>query len=124
MSERLDTARVLQALSRARCHRQPPQGLRFHSDRGVQYASGAYRHALSQAGLLAAMSRQGHCSDNAARESFWSTLKLELVYRRVFVDHRQARTEIFDDIESFYNRRRAHRALAFLSPVDFENQNN
>ena len=77
---------------------QPPANLLFHSDRGVQYASADYRRALAQAGLIASMSRKGNCYDNAAMESFWSTLKLELVYRPDFVSRRQARSEIFDYI--------------------------
>lgn len=124
MAQRIDTTLILNALSMALLHRQPPANLLFHSDRGVQYASGAYRHALAQAGLIASMSRKGNCYDNAAMESFWSTLKLELIYRRTFLTHTQARHEIFDYIESFYNRKRLHSALGYCSPVDFENQNN
>ncbi len=124
MSERIDTVLVLKALAMALLHRNPPANLLFHSDRGVQYASGDYRQALSQSGLIASMSRPGNCYDNAAMESFWSTLKLELVYRRDFDTRAQARTQIFDYIESFYNRQRAHSALGYSSPVDFENQNN
>jgi transposase InsO family protein len=124
MGEHLDTALVLKALFMALLHRQPPTSLLFHSDRGVQYASADYRSALSQAGLVASMSRKGNCYDNAAMESFWSTLKLELVYRRDFQTHAHARSEIFDYIEVFYNRQRSHSALNYLSPVDFELQNN
>ena len=124
MSQRLDTVLVLKALARALLHRCPPANLLFHSDRGVQYASGDYRQALSQAGLIASMSRKGNCYDNAAMESFWSTLKLELVYRRCFATRAQARTQLFDYIETFYNRQRIHSALDYLSPVDFELQNN
>lgn len=120
MSARIDTALVLKALGMALLQRHPPRALLFHSDRGVQYASGDYRQALAQAGLLASMSRKGNCYDNAAMESFWSTLKLELVYRRDFVSHRQARSQIFDYIECFYNRQRSHSALDYNSPVDFE----
>jgi putative transposase len=124
MSQRIDTALVLQALSMALLHRNPPANLLFHSDRGVQYASADYRRALAQAGLVASMSRKGNCYDNAAMESFWSTLKLELVYRRDFTSLSQARIEIFNYIEAFYNRQRSHSALDYLSPVDFELQNN
>jgi transposase InsO family protein len=105
-------------------HRQPPANLLFHSDRGVQYASAVYRRTLAQAAITASMSRKGNCYDNAAMESFWSTLKLELVYRRAFQSHTQARQEIFDYIETFYNRQRIHSALGYLSPVDFETKNN
>ena len=124
MSERIDTALVLHALAMALLHRQPPANLLLHSDRGVQYASADYRRALRQAGLIASMSRKGNCYDNATMESFWSTLKLELIYRRNFDTRTQARTQIFDYIETFYNRQRSHSALAYRSPVDFELQNN
>ena len=124
MSERIDTSLVLSALNMALLHRKPPANLLCHSDRGVQYASADYRQALGQAGLVASMSRKGNCYDNAVMESFWSTLKLEMIYRREFADHRQAQTAIFDYIESFYNRQRSHSALDFLSPVDFELKNN
>jgi putative transposase len=124
MSERIDTVLILKALAMALLHRNPPANLLFHSDRGVQYASGEYRQALSQAGLIASMSRKGNCYDNAAMESFWSTLKLELVYRHWFGSRAQARTEIFDYIETFYNRQRSHSALDYHSPVDFELLNN
>ena len=124
MTERIDTSLVLQALDMALLHRTPPANVLFHSDRGVQYASGDYRQALSQAGFVASMSRKGNCYDNATMESFWSTLKLELVYRCTFDTRAQARTQIFDYIETFYNRQRAHSALNFHSPVDFETLNN
>jgi putative transposase len=124
MSEHIDTALVLKALAMALLHRHPPVQLLFHSDRGVQYASADYRCALRQAGLVASMSRKGNCYDNAAMESFWSTLKLELVYRGLFLTRAQARTQIFDYIEVFYNRQRTHSALDYHSPVDFETLNN
>jgi putative transposase len=124
MSERIDTALVLQALGMALLHRHPQTRLLLHSDRGVQYASGDYRQALGRAGLVASMSRRGNCYDNAAMESFWSTLKLELVYRRGFETRAQARAQIFDYIETFYNRQRSHSALDYHSPVDFERLNN
>jgi transposase InsO family protein len=121
MSQRIDTALVLSALAMALLHRRPPIGLLFHTDRGVQYASGDYRQALSAAGLIASMSRRANCYDNATMESFWSTLKLELVYRRNFATRAQARAEIFDYVETFYNRQRAHSALDYHSPADHEN---
>ncbi len=124
MSERIDTALVLSALAMALLHRNPPRGLLFHSDRGVQYTSADYRRTLRKAGLIASMSRKGNCYDNAFMESFWSTLKLELVFRRNFATHAQARTEIFDYIECFYNRQRSHSALNYRSPIDFELQIN
>ena len=124
MGPRIDTQLVLQALTMALRHRQPPTQVLCHTDRGVQYAAADYRQALARAGLLPSMSRKGNCYDNAAMESFWSTLKLELVYRRNFASRQQARAEIFDFIECFYNPKRRHSALNFLSPVDFEAINN
>lgn len=124
MSPFIDTALVLGALQMAMLHQKPASGLIFHSDRGVQYASANYRQALAQAGLVASMSRKGNCYDNAAMESFWSTLKLEAIYRREPLSPGQTRSEIFDYIETFYNRKRMHSALNYLSPVDFESQNN
>jgi putative transposase len=124
MSQRIDTALVLNALAMALLHRSPPANVLFHSDRGVQYASSDYRRALDQAGLVASMSRRGNCYDNATMESFWSTLKLELIYRRNFETRAQACRQIFDYIETFYNRQRTHSALNYCSPVDFELQNN
>ena len=123
MSDSIDSALVLKALSMALLHRTPPGGLLFHSDRGVQYAAGNFRQALASASLVPSMSRRGNCYDNAAMESFWSTLKLELVYRRDFATHHQARIEIFDYIEAFYNRERIHTALGGLSPTQFELKN-
>jgi putative transposase len=124
MSPFIDTSLVLMALNMALRRNRPPTQLLFHSDRGVQYASSDYRKALAKAGLLASMSRKANCYDNATMESFWSTLKLELVYRCQFTNHLEARSTIFDYIETFYNRQRSHSALGYLSPVDFELQNN
>ena len=124
MSPAIDSALVLSALSMAVLHRQPPPGLLFHSDRGVQYAAGNFRAALKAAGLVASMSRRGNCYDNAYMESFWSTLKLELVYRTRFTSRSKATSEIFDFIEVFYNRQRRHTSLGGLSPAQFELKNN
>ena len=115
---------MLMALSMALTHRQPPTGLLFHSDRGVQYASADYRQALRAAGLVGSMSRKANCYDNATMEAFWSTLKLELVYRREFDDTSQLRQALFDYIEVFYNRQRLHSALGYQTPADFECANN
>jgi len=124
MDEHLDTPLVLAAWNMARTHRQPPPQLVLHSDRGCQYASAQFRHALAQSHSLPSMSRKACCYDNAAMESFWSTLKQELIYRRSFKTRAEARQAIFDFVEAFYNRRRLHSSLNYLSPVDFENQNN
>jgi transposase InsO family protein len=104
--------------------RRPGQSLIIHSDRGAQFASAAYRQLLTQHRLLASMSRQGNCYDNAFIESFWSTLKYELVYHQRFATYATARTAIFDYIETFYNRARLHSSLDYLSPINFESQLN
>jgi transposase InsO family protein len=124
VSQQMDTALVLRALSMALTHRQPPAGPIFHSDRGVQYASADFRRALAQAGLVASMSRKANCYDNATMEAFWSTLKLELIYRRHFEGADQLRQALFDYIEVFYHRRRRHSALGYRAPADFECANN
>lgn len=120
VSLQINTALVLAALEMARGHRQPPAGLLFHSDRGVQYASLEYRQALAAAAMVASMSRKATCYDNATMESFWSTLKLELIYRREFAHAAQVRQAVFEYIEVFYNRQRLHSALDYRAPADFE----
>jgi transposase InsO family protein len=124
MHQNIDAQLVLSAWNMALTQRQPPPELILHSDRGSQYASSDFREALAATKTLASMSRKACCYDNAAMESFWSTLKLELIYRSEFQTHDQARRAIFDFVETFYNRRRLHSSLNYLSPVDFENQNN
>jgi transposase InsO family protein len=124
MSTSLDAPLVIAALRMALMQRQPAQKLIIHSDRGSQFASGAYRQLLADHGLVASMSRPGNCYDNAFIESFWSTLKYELVYHQRFVTYAAARTAIFDYIETFYNRPRLHSSLAYLSPINFESHLN
>ncbi len=120
MGATLDTAVPLAALLMALRQRQPGPGLIHHSDRGVQYASADYRSVLAAHGLVASMSRQGNCYDNATMEAFWSSLKNELIHRRRFATRAEARTAIFDYIEGFYNRTRRHSALGYQSPLDYE----
>lgn len=120
----LDTALPLAALNMALRHRRPRHGLIHHSDRGCQYASSQYREQLHRHGLHPSMSRAANCYDNATMESFWSTLKQELVYRQKFLTRSQASAAIFDYIQTFYNPLRLHSALGYQSPVDFELQNN
>jgi putative transposase len=120
MADTLATTLPLAALDMALKQRRPTAGLVHHSDRGVQYASLAYRQRLAQAGVLPSMSRRGNCYDNAAMESFWSSLKRELVHRRQFATRAAATAASFEWIEVFYNRERFHSALGFKSPVDFE----
>ena len=124
MDDTLATTLPLCALEMALTQRQPAAGLEHHSDRGVQYASAAYRRRLRAAGAQPRMSRKGNCYDNAAMESFWSSLKRELVHRVRFTTRAQARAAVFEWIELFYNRERLHSALGYKSPVDFETQLN
>ncbi len=124
MGESLETSLPMDALRMALRQRQPKAGLLHHSDRGCQYASEAYREHLAAWNVTPSMSRRGNCYDTAAMESFWSTLKEELVHRRSFVSRSEAAGAIFDHIEIFYNRERLHSALGFLSPVEFEKQIN
>ena len=104
MQERMDRSLVLAALEMAVSQRHPQPGLLHHSDRGSQYASEDYRKALSRNGMVASMSRRGCCYDNAAIESFWNTLKSDLIHRRHYQTRDEARREIFEYIEVFYNR--------------------
>ena len=120
LSERLERGLALNALKMAVQDRQPPQGLLHHSDRGSQYASSEYQQLLAAHGLLSSMSRKGNCWDNAVAESFFATLKIELGYQRHWHTRTQARSEVFEYIELFYNRRRRHSALGYLCPNEFE----
>jgi transposase InsO family protein len=122
MQPAMDQTLVLNSWNMACTQRQPPAQLLVHSDRGSQYAGGSFRRALAHMHALPSMSRKGNCYDNAAMESFWSTLKLELIYRREFQTRTQASLAIFDYIETFYNRKRTHSSLNYSSPVDFESQ--
>ncbi len=120
MSEELDAGVALAALRMALERRRPAAGLVHHSDRGVQYASESYRTALAANGLIPSMSRKGNCWDNAPAESFFGTLKVELVDDRIFPSRTVARTEVFEYLEVFYNRTRRHSALGYVSPTEFE----
>lgn len=104
--------------------RRPRAGLLHHSDRGCQYASAAYRQALVDNRCIASTSRKANCYDNAAMESFWNTLKHELIYRREWSTRDQATPAIFDYIEGFYNRTRRHSALGYQSTLDYESNLN
>jgi putative transposase len=120
MSASLDRGLALDALHMALQGRQPPPGLVHHSDRGCQYASHDYRDALDACGIVCSMSRKGDCWDNAVAESFFGSLKAELLNEEEYATRAEARSAIFDYIEVFYNRRRRHSYLGFLSPADYE----
>jgi transposase InsO family protein len=108
---------VKQSLLKAIRLRRPPQGLIHHSDRGVQYCAHEYRKLLAQLGIKASMSRKGNCYDNAPMESFWGTLKNELVHHRRYATREEAIREITEYIEVFYNRERRQKRLGYLSPA-------
>lgn len=120
MAEHMETSLAGDALTMALVRRQPTPGLLHHSDRGVQYASEDYRHLLELHGIQASMSAKGDCWDNACAESFWATLKTELVNHQHFATRDQARQAIFEYIEVFYNRKRLHSSLGYRSPEAFE----
>jgi putative transposase len=120
MHQILDARLVIAALRMALGQRRPRGTLIVHSDRGAQFASSAYRQVLAQHGLVPSMSRKGNCYDNAFIESFWSSLKYEVVYHQRFDTFAEARCAIFNYIETFYNRTRLHSSLAYRSPVTFE----
>ena len=120
MDSCIDRSLALDALSMALMTRRPEPGLLHHSDRGVQYASKEYQAQLRTHGMICSMSRKGDCWDNAVAESFFSTLKAELVHRTDYVSRSQARASVFEYIEAFYNGRRRHSALGYLSPVEHE----
>jgi putative transposase len=124
MHESLDALLAVKALQMAIDQRRPRPSLIVHSDRGSQFASALYRNVLTAHGLVASMSRKANCYDNAFIEAFWSSLKYEVVYHRRFATRAEARSAIFDYIESFYNRTRLHSSLGYVSPVTFESQLN
>lgn len=120
VSECIDTALIESALNDALANRSPEDGLLHHSDRGCQYASGDYRDLLERHGIECSMSRRGNCWDNAPMERFFGSLKGECMNRRHLLSLEHARSEAFKYIEIFYNRRRRHQSLGYVSPADFE----
>lgn len=116
----MTTSLVTNALAMAVERRGRAKGLVHHSDRGSQYASEAYQRMLAVNGITGSMSRRGNCYDNAAMESFFHTLKVECVFEQRYESRREAKADIFDWIEMFYNRQRRHSTLGYISPVEFE----
>ncbi len=123
MSASLEATVVIDAIKMAIDRRSPRGGLIHHSDRGVQYACKDFRDLLEAHGMQASMSRKGNCYDNAAKESFFHTLKTELVHHEHYRTRAEARASIFEYIEAFYNRQRMHSTLGYRSPVEFEIEN-
>lgn len=122
MADHMEVDLVEDALKMALAHRQPADGQRLmhHSDRGSQYASDDYMYLLQSHGIAVSMSNKGDCYDNAMMESFWATLKTELVHHQRYETRQQARQSIFEYVEVFYNRKRLHSALGYVSPESFE----
>ena len=120
MSERMKTQLVCDALTMAYWRRKPPAGLIMHSDRGVQYAADEHRKLIAQYRMVQSMSRKGNCWDNAPMESFFKTLKVEWVDRIHYTTRAQARLDLIDWIEGFYNTQRVHSSLEYQSPSSFE----
>lgn len=120
LSDTNDRALALEALNQALRLRHPPRGLVHHSDRGSPYASGDYRAVLEEAGIVASMSRTGDCWDNAVSESFFATLRAELLDHERYETHAAAITSIGEYIDGFYNPQRRHSHLDYVSPIEFE----
>lgn len=120
VDETMTTELILEAFNMAVTRRQIKPGLILHSDRGVQYRSGEYQEALKQQQIRSSMSRKGNCWDNAVMESFFSRLKVELVYAEDFKTFGQAYRALFEYIELFYNRVRRHSSLGYISPAQYE----
>jgi putative transposase len=122
MSAKIDAALVLNALRTAVAARRPGPGLIVHTDRGSQYACREYRAFVIANQIVPSMSRKGNCWDNAVAESFFSSLKTELKPERLWSTHSEARSAIFEYIETWYNRTRRHSTNQYLSPIDFESR--
>jgi len=121
-SERIDSNLVMDALRMAVRREKPPEGLIFHSGRGIQYCSTAYRQLMERFHITPSMSRKGDPYDNAVAENFFSCLKCEMVYLHNFTTRALARSYVFWYIEAFYNSIRPHGALGYLSPLAFKRQ--
>jgi len=119
MGERLSRNLVSESLLRALSHQRPARGLLHHSDQGVQYCSLQFRGLLEKYKLKVSMSRKGNCYDNAAMESFWGTLKQELIHHRHYISRQQAMRDITEYIEIFYNRQRRQARLGYMAPAVF-----
>jgi len=122
MEDHLTAQLTSQALDMALAQRGTPTGLLHHSDRGCQYGAIPYQQRLAILGIQGSMSRPGNCLDNAVVESFFATLKVELIHRRDYHTQAEAKADIFEYLEVFYNRQRRHSTLDYVSPVEFEQQ--
>ncbi len=120
LDKRMNSDLVEKALQNALMDRRIEKGIIFHSDQGIQYASESFRKLLRDNGFIQSMSRKGNCYDNAITETFFHTLKTELVHRTKYRTREEARRSIFEYIEIFYNRRRLHSAIGYCSPAEYE----
>ena len=120
MHDSLETTVVLRALEMAMDKVGPEAEVIFHSDRGSQYASEAYRKFLKQKSITPSMSRKGNCYDNAYVESWFATLKKDVIYRNIYLSEQDLKTAVFEYIETWYNSKRKHSSLGFLSPVEYK----
>jgi putative transposase len=120
MCDQMPTDLVADALKMALLHRTPDAELIHHSDRGSQYASDEFQQLLIEHGITVSMSGAGNCYDNAMMESFWATLKTELIHQQQYATREQAKQSIFEYIEVFYNRKRLHSSIGYVSPESFE----
>ena len=122
MAPTLERTLVIDALKMAVAARNPTEGLIHHSDQGSQYASYDYQQVLRKNKIVTSMIRRGNCYDNAPTESWFATLKRELVYRTNYATHQEAGQDIFEYIEVWYNRQRKHSSIGYLSPTEYEQQ--
>lgn len=120
VADHMETDLVLDALRMAIARRRPPAGVVFHADRGSQYTSRRFVRFCRKKKIRNSVGRTGICFDNAAAESFWATLKKELIHLHAFAGLRQLRAGVFDYIETYYNRRRLHSTIGYLTPVEYE----
>jgi transposase InsO family protein len=120
LADHMRTSLVREALDMALRARRPARGLIFHSDRGSQYTSHEFRQLLATKGIVQSLSRPRQCWDNAVAESFFATLKTELIYRQSWPTRAEVRSAVFEYIEAFYNRRRLHSSLGYRSPAEYE----
>lgn len=122
IANHMRTEMVVAAFARAMAKRPPAKGAIFHTDRGSQFASNEFKEILLKAGFIQSMSRKGNCWDNAVIESFFGTLKVEVVGNKIYTDIDEARRFMFDYIETFYNTERLHSSLGYVSPSNFLSQ--
>ena len=123
MSDRITAQLANDALLMAIFKRRPQKGLMLHSDRSIQYASALYQKTIEDNGFVCSMSRKANCWDNAPSESFFHTLKTELTHHRRYRTRQEAKQEIFEYIEVFYNRQRRHSTIGYQTPLGYEIQN-